>query len=118
VTLGLSTPRAFARVSTEATITVRREASPHRSKRRLVMAAPTTTTCTELDYRSDEFAEVTLIWVTGDGVDETVVCVLAKQEGAYFEISTEPYLALDVFNHPFAYRDFATAIGEQSHRAA
>lgn len=82
------------------------------------MATPTTISYTELDHRSDEFAEVTLVWVTGDGVDETVVCVLAKHEDAYFEISTEPYLALDVFNHPFAYRDFARVGGEQSLRAA
>ena len=82
------------------------------------MATPTTITFTELDHRSDEFAEVTLVWITGDGVDETVVCVLAKYENAYFEISTEPYLALDVFNHPFAYRDFARIGGEQSLRAA
>jgi hypothetical protein len=82
------------------------------------MATPTTLTYTELDYRSNEFAEVTLVWVTGDGVDETVVCVFPKHEDAYFEIPTEPYLALDVFNHPFAYRDFARAVGEQSQRAA
>ena len=82
------------------------------------MATPTTITSLELDHRSDEFAEVTLLWVTGDGVDETVVCVLAKHEGAYFEIPTEPYLALDVFNHPFAYRDFARVVGEPSPRAA
>jgi len=81
------------------------------------MATPTTTTCTELDQRSDQFVEVTLIWITGDGVDETVVCVLAKHEGAYFEISPEPYLALDVFNHPFAYRDFAR-VEVESPRAA
>jgi hypothetical protein len=78
----------------------------------------TPTTITELDYRSDEFAEVTLVWVTGDGVDETVVCVLAKQEDAYFVISTEPSLALDVFNHPFAYRDLARVVDEQTQRAA
>ena len=81
------------------------------------MATPTKTTFTELDQRSDEFAEVTLVWITGDGVDETVVCVLAKHEGVYFEISTEPYLALDAFNHPFAYRDFARVVLE-SPRAA
>ena len=81
------------------------------------MATPMTTS-TELDHRSDEFAEVTLVWITGDGVDETVVCVLAKTEGVYFEISTEPYLALDVFKHPFAYRDLARVVGEQSRRAA
>ena len=82
------------------------------------MATPTTLTSTELDRRSNEFADVTLVWLTGDGVDETVVCVLAKHEGAYFEIPTEPYLALDVFNHPFAYRDFARPVLEPTDLAA
>ena len=71
------------------------------------MAAALRTTRTELDHRSDDYADVTLVWVTGDGVDETVICVHAKDGGTYFEIAAEPYLALDVFNHPFAYRDFA-----------
>jgi len=71
------------------------------------MATPIRTNRTELDHRSDDYAEVTLVWITGGGVDETVICVWAKEEDEYFEIATEPYLALDVFNHPFAYRDIA-----------
>jgi hypothetical protein len=77
------------------------------------MATAISTNRTELDHRSDEYADVTLVWVTGDTVDETVVCVRAKAEDVYFEIVTEPYLALDVFNHPFAYRDFAVLAGEE-----
>jgi len=30
------------------------------------------------------------------------------REGVYFEIPAEPYLALHVYNHPFAYRDFSS----------
>jgi hypothetical protein len=74
-------------------------------------------TRTELDHRSDDYADVKLVWFTGNGVDETVVCVHAKGEDTYFEIVTEPYLALDVFNHPFAYRDFAIFAGEESSAA-
>ena len=46
---------------------------------------------------------MTLVWVTGEGIDQTLVCVRDKRDGAYFEIATEPYLALDVFHHPFAH---------------
>jgi hypothetical protein len=66
-------------------------------------------TRTELDHRSNECIDVTLVWVTGHGVDQTVVCVRDKRDDAYFEIVTEPYLALDVFHHPFAYR---SVVGE------
>lgn len=82
------------------------------------MAIDMRTTRTELDTRSDDYAEVTLVWVSGDGVDETLVCVYAKDEGTYFEIATEPYLALDVFNHPFAYLDFAVAARDDRQLAA
>ena len=77
-----------------------------------------TTTRTELDHRSDQYAEVTLVWVNGAGVDETLVCVRTKEDGAYFEIATEPYLALEVFNHPFAYRDFAVVVADEAPLAA
>ena len=82
------------------------------------MAIRLGTTRIELDHRSDEYADVTLVWVTGNGIDETVVCVHAKEEDAYFEIATEPYLAPDVFNHPFAYRDFALDSGGDNLLAA
>jgi hypothetical protein len=87
------------------------------SHKELAMPAVTTTIRTELDRRSDEFADVALMWVTGDGVDKTVICVYLKEDNTYFEIWAEPYLALDVFNHPFAYWDFCT-YGDASRRAA
>ena len=63
---------------------------------------------TELAQRSGGGIDVTLLWVRGDGADETVVCVCDRANGAYFEISAEPRLALDVYRHPFFYRDFST----------
>ena len=78
----------------------------------------TRTTRTELDHRSSDRVDVTLFWVTGDGVDGVVVCVCDRRQGAYFEIPTEPHLALDVFYHPFAYRDFSTVDYEDSRLAA
>ena len=63
---------------------------------------------TELAQRSSEGLDVTLFWAQEDGEDKTVVCICDRREGAYFEIPTEPYLALDVYYHPFAYRDFST----------
>ena len=63
---------------------------------------------TELAHRSSAGTQVTLVWVQGDDEDRAVVCVADRREGAYFEIPAEPYLALDVYYHPFAYRDFST----------
>ena len=63
---------------------------------------------TELAHRSGDGIDVTLFWIRGNGNDTTIVCVSDWREGAYFEIPTEPYLALDVYRHPFAYRDFST----------
>jgi hypothetical protein len=64
-----------------------------------------TTTWTELAQRSGAGIDVTLMWLHGDGVDQILVCVRDWLEGTYFEIPTEPSLALDVYYHPFAYRD-------------
>jgi hypothetical protein len=73
----------------------------------------------ELAHRSGDGVEVTLVWVRGEGDgDETVVCVSDHREGAYFEIPTEAYLALDVYYHPFAYRDFSTVDYEDTRLAA
>jgi len=74
-------------------------------------------TRTELDHRSDDYADVTLLWISGDGRDEAVVSVRPKGGGATFEIVVETYLALDVFNHPFTYMDFA-AITDSNERLA
>jgi len=34
--------------------------------------------------------------------------VCDTREGSYFEIPAEPYLALEVFHHPYAYRDLSS----------
>jgi hypothetical protein len=65
-------------------------------------------TWTELAHRSSEGLDVTLVWVREGAEDGVVVCVRDRREGAYFEIVAEPQLALDVFYHPYAYRDFST----------
>jgi hypothetical protein len=70
------------------------------------MCKPSTTRM-ELASRSGDGIDVTLVWVHAGGADETLVCVRDRREGIFFEISAEPYLALDVYHHPFAYRDFA-----------
>jgi hypothetical protein len=63
----------------------------------------------ELAHRSAEGLDVTLLWCPADGSNEEtiVVCVCDDREGVYFEIPAEPHLALHVYNHPFAYREFS-----------
>ncbi len=71
------------------------------------MTELSTHTRRELAHRSSAGVEVTLVWLQGDDEDKTVVCVCDKREGAYFEIAAQPHLALHVYYHPFAYRDFS-----------
>ena len=73
------------------------------------MAELSTNTRTELAHRSGDGMDVVLVRVQGGDEDKAVVCVCDWRAGAYFEIPAEPYLALDVYYHPFAYRDFSTA---------
>jgi hypothetical protein len=77
-----------------------------------------THTPTELAHRSSEGLDVTLFWAQEDGEDKAVVCVCDTREGAYFEISPEPYLALDVYYHPFAYRAFSAVDYDDGRLAA
>jgi hypothetical protein len=63
------------------------------------------TGATEFAHRSSAGIDVSLVWL--DGGDRAVVRVCDEREGAYFEIPTEPHLALDVYYHPFFYRDFS-----------
>lgn len=72
----------------------------------------------ELAHRSCHGMAVTLVWVQGDDEDKVVVRVCDRREGAYFEIPAEAHLALDVYYHPFAYRDFSTVDYEDSRLAA
>lgn len=76
------------------------------------MAQQATQTRTELAHRSSNGIAVSLVWAREDGEDKTVVRVRDEREGAEFEIPTEPYLALDVYYHPFAYTDFAVVDDE------
>ncbi len=80
-----------------------------------------THTGTELAHRSSAGVDVTLLWFRPagrDGKHRVVVCVCDAAEGAYFEIAAEPHLALDVYYHPFAYRDVSTVYGEDRRQAA
>jgi hypothetical protein len=80
------------------------------------MDKQTENTYIELARRIGAGVEVALLWETGE--NETLVCVYDRREGAYFEIVVEPYLALDVFYHPFAYRDLSTADYQDERLAA
>jgi hypothetical protein len=73
---------------------------------------------TELAHRSSDGVDVTLLWASEEGEDTVVVSVCDSREGAYFEIPAEPYLALDVYYHPFAYRDFSRVDSEHRRLAA
>jgi hypothetical protein len=73
---------------------------------------------TELAHRSSAGIDVTLMWLRGEGDDEALVCVCDQREGVYFEIATRPHLALDVYYHPFVYRDLSTIDEEDSRLAA
>jgi hypothetical protein len=82
------------------------------------MANLSTHARTELAHRSNAGIEVTLIWVHDEDEGKAVVCVCDWRDGAYFEIPAEPHLALDVYYHPFAYRDFNTCDYEDNRLAA
>jgi hypothetical protein len=82
------------------------------------MTPSLTTTSHELAHRSGNGIDVTLVWVRRGGVDETVVRVTDHRKRAYFEIPAEADRALDVYDHPFAYRDLSTVDSEASRPAA
>ena len=82
------------------------------------MANLSTQPCRELAHRSSADIDVTLIWVRANDADNAVVCVCDRREGAYFEILAEPSRALEVYYHPFAYRDFSIVDYEDSRLAA
>jgi hypothetical protein len=58
-----------------------------------------------LAQRSNDGVEVTLLWHPAG--DDLTVCVCDGRDGTYFEIHPAPYLALEVYYHPYAYRDFS-----------
>lgn len=58
----------------------------------------------ELAHRENDGVEVVLFWHRP--TDELTVTVSDGRNRAYFELPAEPHLALDVFNHPYAYAAF------------
>jgi hypothetical protein len=78
----------------------------------------TTTRWTELAHRSSSGTDVTLLWRRRGDADEVIVCVCDRRRGAYLEMPTDPHLALDVYYHPFAYRDLSTLDYEDNRLAA
>jgi hypothetical protein len=71
---------------------------------------------TELAHRENDGIDVTLFWQPGS--DLLTVCVCDHRRGAYIEIPAEPGRALDVYYHPFAYRNDSTVDYEDSRLAA
>ena len=67
----------------------------------------------ELSHRSNGGIDVTLYW--HPTLDELTVCVRDRRHGAYFEIRAQRDLALDVYNHPYAYAEFAHVPAEGAH---
>jgi hypothetical protein len=82
------------------------------------MTATRATKRRELAHRSNGGIDVTLLWVRHRGRDEALVCVSDHRDGAYFEIPVVAHLALEVYNHPFFYRDFSTVDYVDSRLAA
>jgi hypothetical protein len=82
------------------------------------MTMQSRTTRTELANRSGAGIEVTLVWAQSNGIDELLVCVSDIRAGAYFEIASEASSALDVYYHPYAYRDDSSIDYEDRRLAA
>ena len=55
----------------------------------------------ELDHRSADGIDVTLLWSAQE--DRVWISVVDEKHGGWFEQDVHPALALDAFRHPFAY---------------
>lgn len=61
----------------------------------------------ELAFRSGDGIQVSLMWERA--TNAVIVVVLDRKHDTYFEVPVQPgQRALDVFHHPFAYRDSAS----------
>jgi hypothetical protein len=58
----------------------------------------------ELDHRSNDGIDVSLLWNRSDGGLVVLVCDTKADE--VLELEAAPDRALDVFNHPYAYAAF------------
>jgi hypothetical protein len=82
------------------------------------MTTHSTLTRRELASRSSDGLDVTLVWAKRDGKDVVVVTVTDHRQHEYFEVPAEPAQALDVYYHPFAFRDLSTIDSQDSRLAA
>jgi hypothetical protein len=55
----------------------------------------------ELDHRSNDGLEVTLLWEAE--TNRVTVAVFDAKSGDYFDLEVDPAQALDAFYHPYAY---------------
>ena len=58
-------------------------------------------TLKELDYRTGDRIEVSLLWSPESG--QLAVVVIDREAGEEFAMEVEPDEAIEVFRHPFAY---------------
>jgi hypothetical protein len=70
----------------------------------------------ELARRSSAGVDVTLYW--HPTLDELIVSVRDERHGDYSEIRPQRYLALDVYDHRYAYAGLADEHEEEDRRAA
>ena len=82
------------------------------------MIGTATSRWTELAHRCSDGIDVTLLWLRHGDAHRVRVCVCDQREGAYFELEPDPQLALDVFHHPYVYRDSSTVDYEDNRLAA
>ncbi len=57
----------------------------------------------ELDCRSNDGIDVTLLW--NPRTNQIFVAVADERDGESFELEVDPANALDAFRHPYAYAD-------------
>ena len=70
----------------------------------------------ELARRSSAGVDVTLYW--HPTLDELIVRVCDERHDDHFELRPQRNLALDVYDHPYAYADLAGVYEQENRRAA
>jgi hypothetical protein len=73
--------------------------STHSREEQAMYLVPTDTR--ELDARSSDGIDVTLLW--SKQADRVWIAVVDEKSGDWFEQDVHPALALDAFQHPYAY---------------
>jgi hypothetical protein len=64
-------------------------------------ALMSSTSTHELDHRSNDGLEVSLLWEAE--TNRITVTVFDAKSGDYFDLEVNPAQALDAFHHPYAY---------------